>query len=162
MAVSCLLNAEDLQRRLAEGCAPPAALVPLFEMRTFEFTNLTTSGTGDITVVLHPALCVVEYTRVRLAVRVHALSMSLSVAQTLAIYAYGALPSEEDPARDFVDASTTFLRLDITASTPVPGLLTASGTDPDAYLRFVLYAQQASAALTLRATLSASVLLRRA
>jgi len=160
--MSCLLNAEELQRRVAEGNAPPAALVPLFEMRRFDLTNLTASGASrDITVVLQPALCVVDYSQVRLAVRVHALSMSVLAVQTLSILAYGTLPSEEDPAQDFVDQSTHFLRLDLTASTTVPSLVTSSGWYPDPYLKFVLFAEQASSSFNLTATLSASVLLRR-
>jgi len=160
--VSCLLTATDeAQHRASEGCAPHAAFVHLFEMRRFDFSNLATSGSDDITVVLQPALCVIDYSQVRLQVRVHALTMSGASPQTLQILAYGALPSDEDPAQDFVDQSTSFLRLDLTSSTPVPSLVTASGMDPDAYLRFVLYAQQANAAVTLRATLSAGVLLRK-
>lgn len=161
--MTCLMCTQEFQRRVTEGNVPHAALVTLFEMRRFDFTNLSAgTSSNDITVVLHPALCVVDYTQIRLAVRVHALSMSLSSAQTLSIYAYGALPSEEDPGQEFVDTSTSFLRLDIGAGTPVPGLVTASGTDPDAYLRFVLYVAQTTTPLTLSATLSASVLLRRA
>lgn len=154
--------AQELQRRVSEGNAPSAALVTLFEMRRFDFTNLNPGSTSnDLSVVLHPALCVVDYTQVRLAVRVHALSMSLSSSQPFTVFAYSAMPSEEDPQQDFVDTTTPFLRLDIVSSTTVPGLLTASGTNPEAYLRFVLYAAQATSPLTFTATLSATVLLRR-
>lgn len=160
--MSTMLCTDELARRACEGCASSALLVPLFEMRRFDFTNLHAgAASNDITIVLCPALRVVDYYRVRLAVRVHALSMALASAQALSIYAYGALPCEEDPTQDFVDQTNSFLRLDISASTTVPSLVTASGTDPDACLRFVLYAQQTTSPTNFTATLSACVLLRK-
>lgn len=68
------------------------------------------------------------------------------------------MPSEEDPTQDFIDPNT-FLSVDLTQSTIAPSLVTATATDPDAYLRIVLNASQATIATTLTAELSAALVL---
>lgn len=132
-----------------------ATEVPFLEMRTFIFSNL--SGSTQELIVLHPRLCVLDYYRVRLAVRVHSLSMTAT--QGLRFILNGALPSEEDPALDFV-STTDFLTLDIDSSYASGGLASRSTTDPDAYLKISLRATQSSAPATFTATLSACLILR--
>lgn len=138
------------------GCRARPMVVTVFEKRSFVFSTL--SGTSELYVVLCPALPVLDYTRVKLAIRVHALTMSSG--QLLRVYAWGTLPSEEDPAQDFVD-STAFLSVDITSSTIAPALVTSRATyDPDAFLKISLRATQASVPTTFLATLSGCVQLR--
>lgn len=139
------------------GCRVRPTVVTLFEKRSFVFSTL--GGGVSLDVVLCPALPVLDYTIVKLAIRVHSLTMS--AGQLLRFYAWGTLPSEEDPAQDFVD-STEFLSVDITSSTTAPALVTSRATyDPDAFLKFSLRATQTSSALTpLLATLSGCVQLR--
>jgi hypothetical protein len=145
-----------------EPAAPPstgrysrATAVPFLEMRTFNFSNL--SGTTQEFIVLNPRLCVLDYYRVRLSVRVHALTMAAT--QGLRFILNGTLPSEEDPALDFVSA-TDFLTLDIDSTYVSGGLASRSTTDPEAYLKISLRATQSSAPATFIATLSACLILR--
>lgn len=112
----------------------------------------------QVSVVLCVAVCVLDYHRVRLAVRVHSISMPSS-GQSIRFVVYGTLPSDDDPGRDFVDANT-FLSVDLTQSTVAPSLITATATDPDAYLRIVLVAAQAPVATSFSAELSAALILR--
>jgi|JI10StandDraft_1071094.scaffolds.fasta_scaffold749120_2 hypothetical protein len=138
------------------GQIPHATVLPFLEKRTFDFSTL--SGTAQISIVLCPAIHVHDYSVVKLAVRVHSLTMS--VGQLLRFYIWGTLPSDEDPSQDFVDA-TEFQTVDITSSTTAPALVAARATyDPDAYLRISLRATQTSAPTTFRATLSAGLQLR--
>ena len=144
-----------------EGTCGHPRLVPFLEKRTFDFTNLFAGATNnDISIVLCPAFCVLDYNWVRLSVRVHALSMALTSSQALSFFVYGAMPSEEDPTQEFVDETSTFLRVDISSGVSVPSLISATGTSPDAYLRIVLRATQTSSPATLTAQLSACLLLR--
>lgn len=131
-------------------------VVTLMEKRTYTFSSL--SGSAEVFVVLCPAMPVLDYSRVKLSVRVHALTMTSG--QLLRFYAWGVLPSEEDPAQDFVDP-TEFLSLDITSTTTAPALVTTrSAYDPDAFLKISLRATQTSAPSTFLATLSACLQLR--
>ena len=51
--MTCLMCTQEFQRRVTEGNVPHAALVTLFEMRRFDFTNLSAgTSSNDITVVL--------------------------------------------------------------------------------------------------------------
>lgn len=94
-----------------------------------------------------------------LAYRVHALTMS--AGQSLVFYVWNTLPSDEDPAQEFIGPSP-LTTAPITSSTTAPSLVT-SGTsyDPNAYLKISLRALQAPTSTPpLRATLSAYLLLR--
>lgn len=127
------------------------------EMRSFDFSNITIRN--ELYVVLCPTHRVLAYTRVRLSVRVHALTMS--AGQSLGFYVWNTLPSDEDPAQEFIDPSP-LTTATITSSTTAPSLVT-SGTsfDPNAYLKISLRALQApTSTAPLRATLSAYLLLR--
>lgn len=147
------------RRLLDEGCKS-ATIIPFLERRTFTFSTLkpTVATASDMNVVLCPALCILDYYRVRLSVRVH--SLSLSSGQSLRISLYGTLPSEEDPATDFDDLLTPLTYVDITSSTTAPSLTTATASDPDAYIKIMLKATQGSSMATLSAQLSACLVLR--
>lgn len=137
------------------GQQPYAKTVPVTAKRDFDFSNL--GGGQDVYVVLCPALCVLAYTRLRLSVRVHALSMSSG--QLLRLHVWNTLPSDDDPAQEFV-ASSTLMTADITSSTTPPALVTSSASDPDGYVKISLRATQDSAPTSFTATLSVSLLLR--
>jgi hypothetical protein len=127
------------------------------EMRSFDFSNITMRN--DVYVVLCPAVLALAYTRVRLSVRIHALTMSSG--QSLQLLVWNTLPSEEDPAQDFVESSP-LTSATITSTVAAPSLVTGTvGYNPVAYLKVSLYALQAPASTPpLRATLSACLLLR--
>lgn len=147
---------ESAPANSSTGCRARPMVVTVFEKRSFVFSTL--GGGSQLYVVLCPALPVLDYSRVKLAIRIHALTMS--AGQLLRVYAWGTLPSEEDPAQDFVD-STEFLSVDITSSITAPALVTSRATyDPDAFLKFSLQATQTSAPTTFMATLSGCVQLR--
>lgn len=135
---------------------PRAKSVPILDKRSFDFSNL--GGGTEVYVVLCPTLCVIWYSRVRLSVRVHALNMASG--QSLRVIVWNTLPSDEDPAQDFVD-QYSLTSAEITSSTTVPSLLTdRSSYEPDAYLKISLQAIQTSAPTVFTATLSAALLLR--
>ncbi len=132
-------------------------IVPFLEMRSFDFSNLP-GGTGAnyIDVPLCPAVYVGSSYRVRLAVRVH--DLTISSGQSIWFFLSGAMPSLEDPAKDFIGSS--FLSLSITDSVIAPGLVSASASDPDTHLQILLRGVQGSSMVALRATLSACLILR--
>lgn len=132
----------------------PLVIVPVLDMLSFDFSNLP--GLAECSVTLRPAVCVAGFYRVRLLVRVHASTMNSG--QTFRFSLFNTYPSPVDPAQEFVDSSG-FLSVDVTDST-VPRLVTGSGTDPDSHLKVVLTAIQGTAPATMKATLSASLLLR--
>lgn len=137
-----------------------SCVIPFLEKRTFDFSNINSGLTSslNLTIVLCPAVSVLGYYRVRLAVRVHSITF-LSSDQAIRLTAFGTMPSEEDPSQDFVDINT-FVNVDLTQGTVAPSLVSATATDPDAYLRILLRATQAPVAATLRAELSAALVLR--
>lgn len=133
-----------------------ATVIPFLEKRTFTFSSL--SGGAAATVVLCPAVCVRDYTRVKLAIRLH--SMTMSAGQSLKIALYGTLPSEEDPGQDF-DDPTEFTSVSFTSTTTAPALITTrASTDPDEFLKITLEATQTSAPTAFIAAISAVLLLR--
>jgi len=153
---ACSAHAETGSPERLHGCRARPRLLTLFDKRSFEFSTL--GGSQNLYVVLCPALPVLDFNIVKLSIRVHALTMS--AGQLLRFYAWGTLPSEEDPAQDFVD-STEFLSVDITSSTVAPSLATSRATyDPDAFLKISLRATQTSAPTTFQATLSGCIQLR--
>ena len=135
--------------------ADPIVVVPVLDLMSFDFSNLP--GDASCPVTLRPAVPVANFYRVRLLVRVHATTMGSG--QTFRFTLYNSYPSPVDPAKEFVD-STGFMTVDVTNSSTVPRLITGTGTDPDTYLKVVLTAIQGSAPATMKATLSASLLLR--
>lgn len=152
---------EDSQLTPPGNCLPKtAAIIPVFERRVFDFTNITPgiASPKTVDVVLAPSICVLEFYRVRLAVRVHSITVSNST-QSISLFAFGTMPTHEDPTVEFLDA-TPFLRLDLDSSTSAPSLATATATDPDAYLKIIISGSMGSSSGTLSATLSACLILR--
>lgn len=132
-----------------------AVLVPILEMRTFDFS--TADVRGNITIVLSPALCVLNYHRLRLAVRVHAFSLD-NTNQYVSFAIQGTMPSDEDPAVEFL-STTTLLTLQLDSGTSIPSLVTATATDLDAYVKITLTGYQGVGVDPMSATLSACLLL---
>ena len=131
-------------------------VIQFLEKRTYDFSDL--SGGTELYVVLKPVLDVADYAQVKLAIRIHALTMSSG--QLLRFYLWGTLPSDEDPGQDFVD-TTEFLSLDITSGTSAPALVTSRATSgSDAFLKISLRATQTTAPTPFLATLSACLQLR--
>ena len=161
----------DADERAADGADParrvgaldpgwprPRAIgriVPVLDKRTFDLSAL--AGGAALEIVLCPAICVLDFARVHLSVRVHARAMAQG--QRLRLTASSTLPSAEDPAQDFVEA-TPAIAVDVLPSTPAPGLVTGRLGEPDAYLRIVLRATQAPTPATFVAELSACLILR--
>jgi len=132
----------------------PLVVVPVLDLMSFDFSNLPAGASCSVT--LRPAVRVADFYRVRLLVRVHATTMASG--QTFRFGLYNTYPSPVDPAKEFVD-STGFMTVDVTSGA-VPRLVTGTGTDPDTFLKVVLTAIQGTATTTMKATLSASLLLR--
>lgn len=141
------------------GLPPHAKSVPITEKREFDFSNLVSgAGAGDVYVVLCPALCVLAYTRLRLSIRVHALTMSSG--QLLRFFVWNTLPSEEDPTQEFVE-STALATVDIDSNTSAPSLVTSDmASDPDAYVKISVRVTQTSAGTPFTAILSVNLLVR--
>ncbi len=141
------------------GPQPYAKSVAITEKRVFDFSDLdSTAAAGDVYVVLCPALCVLAYSRLRLSIRVHALTMSSG--QLLRLIVWNTLPSDEDPTQEFVE-STELSSADVDSSTGVPSLVTSHmATDPDAYVKIGLRVTQASSGTPFAAILSVNLLLR--
>lgn len=160
MQTPCQCESAELNggHRIQKGSG--AAMITILDRRSFTFTPLKVSVgmPSTMDVILCPAVCVLEYYRVRLEVRVHAISLT-DAAQTLEFLAFGAMPSDEDPSLDFINP-TSFISLPIDSQTQAPRLLSASGSDPDPYLRILLRATQGSAVVTFSAVLSACLVLR--
>ena len=126
----------------------------------YDFSHLAT-GTSQA-VVLHDELDSRPFYHIQLIVRVHARSFSGGQNFTFAVH--NALPSEED-ARSFVDTSA-LLTVPIVGGTgagviPLPGIGSASASNPGAFLRVLMTANQdPTAAGTFYAELSAELVLR--
>lgn len=157
----CYQLPEDSQPTPPESRLPrTAAIIPVFERRAFDFTNITPgiASPNTVDVVLAPSICVLDFFRVRLAVRVHSITVSNST-QSISLFAFGTMPTHEDPTVEFLD-SAPFLRLDLDSNTSPPSLVTATATDPDAYLKVIIRASMGSSSGPLRATLSACLIVR--
>ncbi len=108
-------------------------IVPIVEKRIFEHSYLAMSTSQDV--VLHPALDVGSWYRVRLVVLVHQYSVTSGSFDILAQHTF---PSELD-RQEFVISGSNFLSLTLTSS---PNIQSVTGTDPQAYLKILLRATQ--------------------
>lgn len=128
-------------------------IVPVLNKQIFEFSFLGTGADQDV--VLHPAIDVGAWFRVRLVVRVHQIT---ATSGNFTFKLQHTLPSDED-RQEFVDTSADFLTTgNITSASP--NIKTISGTDPQAYLKLVLRAHQVTAGNTLYGEFSAVLVLR--
>lgn len=133
-------------------------IVSVLEKTRLEYSYLAAGASQ--TIILRPALNVVDYNWVQLIVRVHARDMVASSSIRLSLV--NTLPSPDDP-REFSETSD-FLFVDVTSTSPgsVPGLVEEVGSNPQAYLKLVATASQpAGSSGNLYADLSAVLLLRK-
>lgn len=128
-------------------------IVPVVEKRVFEFSFL--AGTPQ-EVVLHPAIDVGAWYRVRMVILTHQIT---ATSGNFVFALRHAFPSEQD-RQEFGIPGTDFLATAaITTSTP-NNLTTVSQVDPSAYLKFVLKATQGTPGDTLYGEFSAYLVLR--
>lgn len=128
-------------------------IIPILDKRVFEFGFLGTAATQDI--VLHPAADITSYYRVKLLVRVHAITATTGNFQ---FRLFNTFPSEQDP-QEFTDSTAIGAALSI--STSSPSIVVANAvTDAQAFLKIVLRATQGTAGNTLYGEFSAALLLR--
>lgn len=127
-------------------------IIPVLDKRIFELSFLGNAATQDV--VLQPAIDVSEHHRVRLIVRVHAIN---AVSGNFEFKLQHTLPSDEDP-QEFTDTADFLTTASITNASP--NIKTITGTDPQAFLKFVLRATQGTSGDTLYGEFSAVMVLR--
>jgi len=132
-------------------------IIQILEKRSFEFSFLGTSATQDV--VIHPAVDVTSFYRVRLLVRIHSITTTTG---NFKFILNNTFPSEQDP-QEFTDSTNTFLTTgNITAAGTPPNIfnIAVSSTDPQAFLKVILRATQGTSGNTLYGEFSAALLLR--
>lgn len=127
-------------------------IVPIVDKRIFEYSYLGGAATQDI--VLHPAVDVGNWYRVRAVVLVHQIT---ATSGNFVVKLQHTFPSEND-RQEFVDTTDFLATASITGASP--NIKTISGTDPQAYLKVLLRATQGTANHTLYAELSVYLVLR--
>lgn len=144
-------------------------IVPVLEKRIFEFSFLSSAAEQDV--VIHPAIDVGAWYRVRLVVLVHQLTAASAGAGSGAYFKFlmhHTFPSENDRQLfQNTDTGDEFLvSPEITSSggsnnvSSADNIRTATATDPQAYLRLTLRAKQHATPSTLYGEFSAYLVLR--
>ncbi|MBL9105150.1 MAG: hypothetical protein JNL82_29660 [Myxococcales bacterium] len=109
-------------------------IVPICEKRIFEFSYLANGTNQDV--VLHPAVDVGAWYRIRAVVLVHQISVT---SGNFTLKLQHTFPSELD-RQEFVDTTDFLTTASITNASP--NIKTISGTDPQGYLKVILRASQ--------------------
>lgn len=130
-------------------------VVPVLHKTRFEYTYLALSTSQSV--ILQPAIDTSGWYYYQLIVRVH--ERSFASSQTIQLQLASTLPSEEDP-REFSASASSTITITGASPTPLPGILSVSGTDPGAFLKLTLTANQPSAVGIFYAELSAVLVLR--
>lgn len=120
-----------------------SSLIPIINKQRFDYSFL--SGTTAQQVTLAGAVDLTSYKTVFLMVRIH--RISLSAGQSFVFTLENTLPSEEDP-QEFTDTSSPILSVTVPSVTSAPKLLSGSGSDPLAFGKVVLTANQGSSSGT--------------
>lgn len=128
-------------------------IVPIVEKRIFEFSFLGAAGVQEI--VLHPAIDVGAWYRVRMVILTHQIS---ATSGNFIFALRHAFPFEQD-RQEFGITGSDFLATSGITTSP-PNLTTVSQVDPSAYLKFVLKATQGTAGNPLYGEFSAYLVLR--
>lgn len=129
-------------------------IIPILEKRVFEYGYLGASPAFQ-EVVLHPAVDISAFFRVKLLVRVHSITATTGNFQ---FRFYNTFPSEQDP-QEFTDS--TSIGTVTTITTASPNIVVANTTtDAQAFLKIVLRASQGTAGNTLYGEFSAALLCR--
>ena len=127
-------------------------IVPIVEKRIFEFSYLGPSASQDV--VLHPAVDVGAWYRVRIVVLVHQIT---ATSGNFVVTLQNTFPSEHD-RQEFVDTAGFLSTASITTASP--NIKTISGTDPQGYLKVILRANQVTSGSTLYGEFSVFLVLR--
>jgi hypothetical protein len=132
--------------------------IPILTERLYDFSNLGSGATSDVVIV--KAIDVSAYRSGTLQVRVHDADYG-SNSPTLKVVAYMTCPSIDDPSVDFVGDAKATVTLEGGVTTVAAGELgdAALAASFGSHLRIVVEATQADPADTLRATLSADLVL---
>ena len=132
-------------------------IIPFLNRQRFDFTFLASGATTDTTII--PAVNVSMFNTVKLLVRVH--EQQMQSGQSLTFDLTSTLPARDDP-REINMGGTAFLSLAISSSSgTAPYLLSGSATDPDAFVKITLTAEQGgSPSLPFYAELSAALVVR--
>ena len=129
-------------------------IIPILDKRVFEFSFLGASPAAQ-DVVLHPAVDITAFYRVKLLVRVHSITATTGNFQ---FRFYNTFPSEQDP-QEFTDSTAVGTAASITTASP--NIVVANTTtDAQAFLKIVLRASQGTAGNTLYGEFSAALLCR--
>jgi len=132
-------------------------ITQLIPKQRYDFTWLGASASKVL--VLHTALNVVPYYYARLAVRLHATSTTGLTGQSVVLAGYGTDPSPDDPA-EFTQSSAA-LTATLNSSTTAPALVTATASDLDPFLKFILtFNQDGTGGTDFWVELSADLVLR--
>lgn len=126
-------------------------ILPVLEKRIFELSFLGNAATQDV--VIHPAIPVYDFYRVRLLVRVHSITATTG---NFVFKLQHTLPSDQDP-QEFTDTTDFLTTASITNASP--NIKTITGTDPQAFLKLVLRATQGTSGNTLYGEFSAAIVL---
>ncbi len=127
-------------------------IVPICEKRIFEFSYLGTAGIQDV--VLHPAVDVGAWFRVRAVALVHQIT---ATSGNFVIKLQHTFPTEHD-RQEFVDTTDFLTTANITTASP--NIKSISGTDPQGYLKVILRATQGTSGNTLYGEFSVYLVLR--
>ena len=131
----------------------PGVIIPILDKRVFEFSFLGNAATQDV--VLHPAVDIISYLKVKVLVRVHSITATTGNFQ---FRLFNTFPSEQDP-QEFTDSTAVGSATSITTASP--NIVVAnSTTDAQAFLKIVLRATQGTSGNTLYGEFSAALLLR--
>lgn len=138
-------------------------IVPVLSKSRFDYSFL---GTGaSETVELVRALNIAPFYRVQLIVRIHSLTLDLTNPGSFTFDLVNTLPSEEDSREFSADPSAaSFIAVTINSASPAaPVIVSGTASDPGAFLKLSLTANQSGAAagVNLYGEFSAVVLGRR-
>lgn len=127
-------------------------IVPIVEKRIFDYGFLT-SGSQDV--VLHPAVDVGNWYRVKIIVLIHQI---LATSGNFTVRLQNTFPVEQD-RQEFVDTSGFLATSSITSASPNIQV-SSTGSDPQAYLKVILRASQVTSGTPLYGEFSVFLSLR--
>lgn len=128
-------------------------IIPILEKRVFEYGFLGNAATQDV--VIHPAVDVTSFYRVKLVVRIHSITATTGNFKFLM---YNTFPSEQDP-QEFTD-TVTAITTGTAITTASPTIFSAGFTDTQAFIKIVLRATQGTSGNTLYGEFSAALQVR--
>lgn len=113
-------------------------IITICEKRVFEYSYLASGTFQDV--ILHPAVDVGAWYRVRPVVLVHQIVTTGGTVNNFVLKLQHTFPCEQD-RQEFVDTTDFMTSASITSASPNIKTI-ASGTDPQGYLKVILRASQ--------------------